>query len=176
MDNTIDLWGNVEDSNGITINVLPLIDEQAHLLENKTKGLVKADFSLVKYQTKRKQDALSMIQSMTQALVTVTPLLDDKEEIVEIDERKNLENAGRLYACGEYKFEIYSDKYKFRLFTLFYQSVFPIKIEIAYGILENKLVKKDINSYEQMKNTLSSVFKSNKVRFIIQRMMEESKN
>ena len=175
MDNELDLWGNVTVANGSADSVLSLIQEQAALLETKTSGKVKADFSHVRYQYKTKNASLQLAETMLRtmsALSTVVP----KEEVIEVDERKNLENASNLYERGEYKFEIYSDKYKFRMFTLEYKSVFPLTLEIEYGIIEDKVVSKNVNSIDELKSLLVSIFTSNKVRFIIQKMIEMSDN
>ncbi len=172
MENNLDLWGNINCDNGITLKLLPLLEQQANLLSVKTNGIVKADFSKVKYQFVKKQNPMSVISSMATALSTIAPLVEASTEIKEVDEFNDLENANSLYENGKYKFELYSSKYRYRLFTLDFKSVFPIKIEVEYGILSDKIVTKEINSYEQMTEILSSIFTSNKVRFIIQRMIE----
>lgn len=166
MDNKLDLWGNVEENGGSTNFVLSLIQEQASLLSSKTNGKVKADFSSIKYQYQE-----SSMEHFTNILKSYNDLFP-KSNYVEIDERKNLENASNLYKQEKFKFEIYSEKYKYRIFTLEYQSVFPIKLEVEYGILDNKAVTKDVYSIDELKSLLVSIFTSNKVRFIIQKMME----
>ena len=171
MDNELDLWGNVTSTNGLADSVLPLIQEQAKILETKTDGKVKADFSRVHYQPKIKNAPMQLAETMLRSINALSNIVP-REEVVEADERENLENASHFYKQGEYKFEIYSDKYKFRLFTLEYQSVFPIKLDIEFGIIEDKSVSKTINSIDELTSLLRSILTSNKVRFIIQKMIE----
>ena len=175
MDNELDLWGNVTATNGSAGSALILLQEQAKLLETKTKGKVKAEFCRVRYQHKKKNNSLQLAETMLRTVSALSAVMP-REEIIEIDERKNLEDANHFYEQGEYKFEIYSDKYKFRLFTLEYQSVFPLKLEIEYDIIEDKLVSKSVNSIDELKSLLGAVFASNKVRFIIQKMIELGDN
>ena len=174
MEDILDLWGNIENDSGLTSDILPLIQKQANLLQVKTGDKLKADFSKITYQYK--EAPLSILQTVSSLTRIMAPVMETKAEIVENDERKNLEDASHLYEHAKYKFEIYNDKYKFRLFTLDYQSTYPIELEVEYGILDDKLVKKEINSYEQMKDILSSIFTSNKVRFIIHRMIKLDKD
>lgn len=172
MDNELDLWGDVTQSSGSAKSVLSLIQEQATLLETKTNGKVKADFSRIHYQYKQEQTSMQIMQNMLKTMSVLSSVTTSQPQLVEVDERKDLEDASHFYEQGEYKFEIYSDKYKFRLFTLEYKSVFPLKIEVEYGILEDKVVTENIKSMEALKSLLISIFVSNKVRFIIQKMME----
>ena len=171
MEDKLDLWGNVTANRGSASSVLLLMQEQANLLETKTDGKVKADFSLIHYQYKTKRNYAAALQSVLDTVRVLSPLTEPAREIVEEDERQDLEDASHFYEQGKYKFEIYSNKYKFRLFTLEYQSVFPLTLEIEYGILEDKVTTKEINSIEALSSLLGSIFKSNKVRFIIQKMM-----
>lgn len=171
MDNELDLWGNVNATNGLAGSALLIIQEQAKLLETKTEGKVKAEFCRVRYQHKKANNSLQLAETMLRTVSALSAVMP-RDEIVEIDERKNLENASHFYEQGEYKFEIYSDKYKFRLFTLNYQSVFPLTLEIEYGIIEEKVVAKKVNSIDELTSLLGSILASNKVRFIIQKMIE----
>ena len=172
MDNELDLWGNVAQSSGSANSVLSLIQEQATLLETKTNGKVKADFSRIHYQYKAEQTSMQLMHNMLKSMSVLSSVANPQPQLIEVDERKDLEDASHFYEQGEYKFEIYSDKYKFRLFTLEYQSVFPLKLEVEYGILEDKVVTENVQSIDVLKSLLRSIFVSNKVRFIIQKMME----
>lgn len=176
MDDKLDLWGNITENNGSASSVLSLMQEQANLLETKTGGKVKADFSLIHYQYKTKRNYASALQSVLDTVRVLSPLTEPAGEIVEQDERQDLEDASHFYEKGKYKFEIYSSKYKFRLLTLEYQSVFPLNLEIEYGILEDKVTTEEIKSIEELKSLLGSVFTSNKVRFIIQKMIDAESN
>lgn len=172
MDNELDLWGNINADRGSASSVLTLIQEQATLLETKTSGKVKADFNRITYQYKTERTTMQMMEDMIKSVGALNSVAIPQTKCVEVDEREDLEDASRFYEHGKYKFEIYSEKYKFRLFTLEYQSVFPIKMEIEYGILADKVLTKNVNSVEELKDLLLDIFTSNKVRFIIQKMIE----
>ena len=171
MDKELDLWGDINYNIGSTNDILTLIENQAKLLEEKSKGQIKADFSRVKYQYKS-PNPMATITDIVKSYSMITSSLSPKAEIIENDNYKDLENASSLFEQAKYRLVIYSTKYKFRLFTLDYQSTYPIELEVEYGILDDNLVKKEINSFEQMKDILLSIFTSNKVRFIIQKMLE----
>ena len=172
MDNKLDLWGDI---NGSENSVISLIQDQADLLATKTGGKVKADFSRVHYQYKTNQTSLQMMTNIVKSISTLSSAMPSKE-IIEVDERKDLENASKFYEQGKYKFEIYSDKYKFRLFTLEYKSVFPLTLDIEYVILVDIIITKNVDSNDELENLLLSIFASNKVRFIIQKMIELGNN
>ena len=177
MNDKLDLWGNVTANRGAANSVLTLIQEQANLLETKTDGKVQADFSRVHYQYIQKHNYMSALNSLMATVNAFNlPSTETEGKWVEEDEREDLEDASSFYERGEYKFEIFSSKYKFRLFTLEYQSVFPLKLEVEYGILEDKVTTKNVKSMEELKDLLSSIFRSNKVRFIIQKMIELTDN
>lgn len=170
MNDKLDLWGDVTNDVGNTISALSLIKEQSALLETKTNGKVKADFSPIHYQYK--QDSIAMVQGLLGTVAALSRITPSKEEVYEYDERRDLEDASKLYEQCSYKFEIYSNKYKYRLFTLDYKSVYPLSIEIEFGILDDKAITKTIKSIGDLKNVLSTIFASNKVKFIIQKMIE----
>lgn len=169
----LDLWGKVTETKGSASAVLSIIKNQAALLEEKTNGKVKADFTKVRYEFRSKQSYMATIRDLlTTMSVLVGPATASSEELIEVDERKDLEDANSLYEQGKYKFEIYSSKYRFRVFFVEYSSVFPIKIEVEYGILEDKIVKSTIKSVDELISLLRSIFNSNKLKFIIQEMMK----
>lgn len=170
----IDLWGNINNDSEFTTSILTLLEEQAKLLESKTDGIIKVNFIKIKYRYGKKADISPLLSSVTTALGTLQPLVSEIK-VEEIDELSNLNSAGELYTQEKYKFEIYSSKYKFRLFTMDFKPVFPISVEVENGILSEKAVTKNVNSYQQMLDVLTLIFTSNKVRFIIHRMIELDK-
>ena len=130
----IDLWGDVLDKAKNAEEVLPFIKEQANLLGEKTKQKVLAKFEKIKYTYKSNNSGLTtMLTSISTSLSVMHGFGEDK---VEIDDNEKLENASKLFQTADYKFEIYNEHYKFRLFTLKFRSTYPIEIDVEYGILE----------------------------------------
>lgn len=168
----LDLWGKVTETKGSASEVLSIIKNQAALLEEKTNGKVKADFTKVRYEFRSKQSYMATVRDLLTTMSVLVGPAVASEELVEVDERKDLEDANSLYEHGKFKFEIYSSKYRFRVFFVEYSSVFPIKIEVEYGILEDKIVKSTIKSVDELVSILRSIFNSNKLKFIIQEMMK----
>ncbi len=156
-----DLWGNlsletvaVEESNAINT-----LREQARLLEKKTGGKVKATFSKIEYKT-------ISVEGIGKALLSIT---GRQEEIVDLNDKKDF-NEKLKYV--KYKFEIYNLNYKFRVFILNYRSVFPLEIEVDEGIRDelNMLPLEIINSDEELKEKVSSVFRSKKLQMIMNKL------
>ena len=171
----LDLWGNILDNANNAEPILSFIKEQAKLLSEKTQGIVLAKFEKIKYTYKANQTVAmaTMLSSLTTKLAAVHDYSGKK---VEIEDDENLEDASKFFQSADYKFESYSKKYKFRLFTLKYKSIFPVEIEVEYGILDEKITKLSINSKDELENKLIEIFSSAKVKFIINKMIADNKN
>lgn len=169
----IDLWGDVLDKANNAEEILPFIKEQANLLGEKTKRKVLAKFEKIKYKYKGNSSGVTtMLATISASISAIHGLTDEK---VEIDDNENLENASKLFQTADYKFEIYNEHYKFRLFTLKFRSTYPIEIDVEYGILEEKSTKLTIKTKEELEDKLTEIFNSAKVKFIINKMMETKK-
>lgn len=158
-----DLWGNIqlEEEKFSDSKAIEILREQARLLDKKTNGMIKATFSKVEYKK-------STSEVIGQTLLSFA---GTKEEIVE-SELEGKEDLNRIYTYTKYKFEIFNDTYRFRVFILEYRPVFPIEIEVDEGIrdeLKLSTIEK-INSDDELKELVSSIFSSNKVQMIINRM------
>lgn len=164
---TMDLWGDVLDKTKNAEDILPFIKEQAKLLGKKTNQKVLAKFEKIKYTYKGNNSAITMITTLSASISAMHGL---KNEKVEIDDNKNLENASKLFQTADYKFEIYNEHYKFRLFTLKFRSIYPIEIDVEYGILEETSLT--IETKEELESKLTEIFNSPKVKFIISKMLE----
>ena len=102
---------------------------------------------------------------------TILAIAGSKEEIIEA-ELEGKKDFNNLYNFTEYKFEIFNDTYRFRVFVLKYRIVFPIEIEVDEGIKDElKLSSTElINSDDELKEIVSTVFSSDKLQMIIRRM------
>lgn len=171
----LDLWGNILDNANSAEPILSFIKEQAKLLGEKTQGIVLAKFEKIKYTYRANKD-ISMATMLSSLATSFSTIHDYSEKKVEIEDNENLEDASKFFQSADYKFEIYSKKYKFRLFTLKYKSIFPVQMEVEYGILDEKITKLSIDSKDELENKLVEIFSSSKVKFIINKMIADNKN
>ena len=171
---TLDLWGNILENNKSAETVITFLTEQAKLLAQKTENKVFAKFERIKY-TYREGKAAGMTAMLSAVTSTMSVLTDIGGRTVEIDENAELENASSLFKTADYKFEIYSSKYKFRMFTLNYKPIFPLVLDVEYGILEDRSEKLTINDMDELEKYLVDIFTSSKVKFIIKKMIEAEK-
>ena len=164
----MDLWGNISNSSHSAEEVLKILTEQAELLGTKTGGVVQAAFKKIKYQSD--SASLNIVKVVEVISRASSSARSDKKEIID---DSNLEDASSLYVKEEYKFELYSNKYRYRLFNLEYTPLFPIYLKVEYGILqENRESILEISSLESFNDRLIAIFSSRKVRYIIQKMQE----
>ena len=166
-----DLWGELnidknekefEDSHAIE-----LLRDQARLLEKKTNGCVKATFSKINYKP-------STHEILSQSLVSIAGG-GTKEEIIDT-ELSGKKDLNEIYLFKKYKFEIFNDTYRFRVFILNYRPVFPLELEPDEGIKDelNLSTTERINSDDELCNLVSSLFSSKKLKMIISRMIANS--
>ena len=167
-----DLWKdlNLFAEEVVESQAIKILREQARLLNKKTNGMVKATFSKINYKT-------SFVETFVEAVGTAMPdyLKSEKAEILE-DDLKDKEDLNEMYTSVRYKFEIFNDTYRFRIFTLNYKKIFPIQIEIDGGIrkeLNIQSASEDVNSDEELTELVSKVFSSRKLSTIISKMMSQ---
>ena len=166
-----DLWGELDiekKEQGLSDSrAIDILREQARLLENKTNGSVKATFSKINYK-------LSAPEILGRSLISLTGG-GTKEEILET-ELSGKKDLNEIYIFQKYKFEIFNDTYRFRVFILNYRPVFPLELEPDEGIKDELKLSTTvrINSDEELSNLVSSIFSSNKLKMIISRMITKS--
>ena len=160
-----DLWPDLElFKEKIPENhAIEILREQARVLYKKTNGKIKATFSKIDYSV----SATEILGGALSAFAS-----GDKKEIVE-EEMKGKKDANEFYNFNNYKFEIYNETYKFRIFILKYRSIYPIQIEIDEGIRKEKGLNSptNIQSDDELIEIVSSVFSSSKLQMIIKRIM-----
>ena len=165
-----DLWGELEILEEEENRTIDIIREQATLIGKKTKGQVKGSFAKIEYRTAVKNAGMAAAVTM---LATVAN--NSAPKTIEIDELSDRDDINDLYNKVAYKFELYNDVYKFRVFTLNYSEAFPVEIIIDEGICnELKIpVNKIINSNHEMEDILRLIFSSYKIKLIISRMISK---
>lgn len=163
-----DLWPEIQSIECEENNSVAILREQARAIDKKTNGAIKATFSKITYK-KNGLSELSKVVSVlsgTNTMVEEDDLLNDKTDV------------NTLYRLEKYKFEIYSNTYKFRVFTVDNRTVFPIYINIDEGICAelNCQQREEVSSNRELEELVSSVFHSNKLKTILSRMLADKDN
>ena len=171
----LDLWGNVLENSKNAEAVIIFLKEQAELLSEKTNNKVFAKFEKINY-TYRGSKTSNMTAMLSAVSSTLSALTDIGGTTVEVEENAKLENASSLFKTADYKFEIYSSKYKFRMFTLNYKPIFPLILDVESGIVQENSTKITINDMDELEENITDIFTSSKVKFIIGKMIEAEKN
>lgn len=160
------LWPSFNEEQ-IEINeAVKILREQARYIQNDTKSKIRATFSKVSY---KKSGPLYAVEQVGQVMLTMPPAY---EEVLE-EELQGKENVNNLFATTKYKFELFNDEYRFRLFVLNNRELFPVTLEVDGGILEDISYqnKGEIGSNDDLKSILREIFSSPKVRRVVSRML-----
>ena len=162
-----DLWPEIQSIESEENNAIQLLREQARAIEKKTNGVIKASFAKVTY----KKNGLSEVTKLISTFQDVS--------IIEEDTLLNTKtDVNTLYQLEKYKFEIYSNTYKFRVFILENRSIFPIFINIDEEICDELKCqpREEIDSNKDLENLVTSVFHSKKIITILSKMLEDKNN
>jgi hypothetical protein len=155
-----DLWPNFDKTEQVENNSIEILRTQARALDKKTNGKVKATFSKVQYNTKDYIDFREIGRGLFSGQ---TP-----EEELEV-ELRNKADANTLFSKTEYKFEIYNEVFRFRVFKVRYSKLYPISLAIDDGIARELSIEttQSVNDDLQLKKTLAKIFTSKKIVSII---------
>lgn len=167
-----DLWpdfGNIEHSD--ENSAIKIIREQARALGQKLGNRVKATFSKVSYSK-----AMTGLTSALSMVATISAATQPKLEEVLEEELQDKTDMSELLREQKYKFEIFNDSYRFRLFLYTYTPLYPNKIVIDENIAKeiNKNMELTINSDQELEELLQTIFSSIRVRRIIGMMVSEA--
>jgi hypothetical protein len=167
-----DLWPNFSQNEIEDNKAIDILREQARTLEKKTNGKVKATFSKIEY----KGNLASITENAGKIFAPLC--LYAQEEILD-EELRQKKDFNELYKLSKYKFEIFNDSYRFRLFTLNYREVYPVDLILDEGIrseltLSSSCSLNVIEGNSELENLLMLIFSSNKVKTVIGRMMKET--
>lgn len=170
MSEKIDLWDDFDlgEETFEENKAVEIIRQQAKLLEKKTQGYVKASFKKIDYKTSTKE-----VLSKITEVISGVPSIEMPDS--DLQDKKDVRD---WYANVKYKFEIYSDTYHFRVFTLNNREMFPISMNLDEGIKEEflNLNVEKINSNDELRSVLTSIFSSTKLKKIITRLVNQAKN
>lgn len=158
-----DLWGqnlgnhNVEESEAVE-----LLRAQAKLLKERTNGIISATFSKTT-QALYEINVGEALKSMKGAIPETDRCLEGKKDI------------NTLYRPTTYKFEVFDDTYKFKVFEIHDKKLFPIHIYCDYDILSE--ISEDnpinINSNARLEEVVGKIFASKKMQSVLSNMMKK---
>lgn len=165
-----DMWPELfEDNYDFEENrALDILDEQVTAINNKTNGRIKGLVTEIKYTDN--------VPGLTSAMNTFVKLLSaanvQRQEVLE-EELDSKVDINHLYQNTPYKFEIFSDSFRFRILVLINRTDFPIQITLDEGISQELKIDKHklIESNSQFEEVLSSILGSSKMRSILNRML-----
>jgi len=171
------LWDvpSEEESLSLTENIKEILKQQSQYLKEATKGKVFGKFRQIKQA------------NVMSAMGTLVLALSKGQEQPD-DDTGNLKNANELYSDQRYCYEIYNKEYKFRPFEMTLSPVYPISIIVDEGIWEDcsKALLSvasgnttsnniEVDSDDMFIEALQVIFTSKKVRFILLRLQQLSK-
>lgn len=159
-------WPNFEKDNLLVPanDVIPMLRFEARSLEKQTGGKVKATFSKIEYS---RNGLVQMIDTAS----TVTKMISHGNEI---DENANKADADNLFTRESYKFEIYSQSYRFRIFTLQYNKFYPLGLNINASLLNDMGIVQDdieIENRSSLDEIIGKLFRCHRLIATIERMM-----
>ena len=146
-----------EDSQAIQI-----LQEQVSYFEEKTNGKIKVLFSPI-------DRTLSRVTAISRMIAEG---MSEKEKEDELLEGK--QNLNELFDTHRYRFELYNDTYRFRMFTLINRLQFPIEVHLDGGIAEELSISEcvKVESNSEFTDLIGSVFSTHKVARIITHMLQ----
>ena len=163
------LWPKFEEQELEQNNSIQILREQARAIKSETNGVVRATFSKMNYI--HIPGATNALKTMGQVLDAISPRYEEELE----EELADKTDVNDLYSITKYKFELYNDEYRFRLFVLKHREMFPISLEVDEGITEDIQYKNGspISSNDDLKTVLREVFSSHKVRLVVSKMLQK---
>ena len=116
---------------------------------------------------------------------TKQSFLEDETMSDKESEDESRMDVSEFYRLSRYGFEIYSKKYKFRIFEVIIHPMYPIDLIIDEDISDEisiflsspiKNYRVSVSSDIELLEQISVIFKTKKVKYIIQRLLREAKS
>lgn len=165
-----------------TEDIVPYFNEQAKLLSQASDGKVKGIFSQTSEINITLSPTLEALSAMSKAFqdVASASALDQTPKV-------DLLNADDLYKKNSYCFEIRSDRYRFRVFTIEFDPSYPAVMSIDRGVCndlerihdrykfkEAEPCNVTIQDDEDLDRVFKQLLKSEKLIYICNRLMTET--
>lgn len=169
-----DLWpefNNIDqEENNDSLNI---IRDQARALGKKLDNKVKATFRKISYNK-----TVTGLASALSAMATITASTQPNTEEILEEDLQGKKDVSDLLRNEKYKFEIYNNNYRFRLFLYNYIAIYPNTIIIDENIAKElgEDIKVIINNDQELSNLLQAIFSSQRIRRIINMMIIRSES
>lgn len=165
-----------------TDGIIPFFTEQAKMLSGASNGRVKGMFSPTFDVSRTLSPALETISSMSKIIQHAA-----SANVVDLTPKVDLLNANDLYKKNDYCFEIRSNRYRFRLFTIEFNPSYPVIMTVDRGVCNDlakiydcyKFEEADscnitIQDDEDLYRVFNQLLKSEKLIYICNRLMNEA--
>lgn len=160
-----------------TDEAIDYLRKQASDLSSATNGAVFAVFDQV-------EDSLN-IRAMQAAIGQISSEQRKLMASLQGEDALSLKNANDLYSKSDYAFEIRTERYRFRLFTMAVGPVFPVEMRVDEGAFKDiKFALKrvvgqpsktntiDIPNFESLRKVFETLIGSKKVVYLINRLLK----
>lgn len=165
-----------------TEGIIPYFNEQARMLSEASDSKVKGVFS----NTFDVNRSLSPLLDFAENASAIVSKVSDASIIYRTPE-SNLEDASKLYNKIDYCFEIRSDRYRFRVFTVVVGPQYPVVMIVDQGVYrdlaknnnrfkydESKPCNITINDDDDLEHVFAQLLRSEKLIYICNRLMNET--
>lgn len=184
MTSSVNPWSEVlsQPQQKTTDGIIPYFNKQTKMLSEASGGKVKGLFSRTFDGNRTLVPALDLAESASTAvsrIISGSTLLSTPDS--------DLKDAGDLYKKNDYSFEIRSDGYRFRLFTIKFDPSYPAIMTVDRGVCNDlakvydryKFEEADpcnitIQDDEDLDSVFNQLLKSVKLIYICNRLMNEA--
>lgn len=165
-----------------TDGIIPFFSEQAKMLSEASGDKVKGLFSRTVDVNRTLDPALDLAESASTVFSSVI-----SRNAVLCAPKSNLKDADDLYKKKDYCFEIRSDRYRFRVFTIEFGPSYPAVMAVDRGICGDLAKSYDRYKFEEaepcnitiqddddLNRVFNQLLKSEKLIYICNRLMNEA--
>ena len=140
IDSSMDeLWAGLftEESLDSTDGLIPFFEHQCQAIESSSSGRVHARFK--KLELAKRATNAAAFTGVLQASMVGGVVEEEKDALQQVD-------ANQLYEPSDFVFDVFSDKYKFRVLTIHLGMIYPVSFKLDDDI--EKELEDDLERFE----------------------------
>lgn len=140
IDNSMDkLWAGLftEEPLDSTDGLIPFFEHQCQVIETSSGRRVHARFK--RLELAKRATTAAAFADVLQASMIGGVVEEEKDALQQVD-------ANKLYEPSDYVFDVFSDKYKFRVLTIHLGMIYPVSFKLDDGI--EKELEDDLERFE----------------------------
>ncbi len=130
--------------------VIPFFERQCKSIEESSGGKVRARFKKLEIVEKQTGAGVGALTAVALAASIAGGTVREEKDALE------LEDANDFYNPSDYVFDVYSNKYKFRVLTMELGMVYPVSCELDTGIAEE--LKDDLERFADPINQVEGLW------------------